>query len=143
MAITTTATLDRYNYAIGGNWNKAAEDPKIKAFNEILRQEAFERQRIRIQGEMKLQGYKKKPGKKVEKSEEIARLCKEYPYNSRVHYKLRNGRTVIRRIVSVWHEDEAGRAVCNAALSNKSRTVILATRVIRRIINDDRKVSNV
>lgn len=132
MSITTTTTLDRYQHAIGGKWEKAAEDPKVKAFNEILRQEAFERQRIRIQTELKLQGYKKNPGKKVEKTDEIKRLCEEYPYNARVHYKLKNGRIVVRRIVSVWHEDDRGKPVCNARTKDGKKTVLSADRIIRR-----------
>ena len=136
-------TTDRYVHALSGNWRDKPIDQKLKEYNEILRQEAFERQRIRIQTELKLQGYKKNPGKKVEKTDEIKRLCEEYPYNARVHYKLKNGRIVVRRIVSVWYEDETGRPVCNAALPDKTRTVIMATRVVRRITNDDRKVRDV
>ena len=136
-------TTDRYVHALSSNWRTEVIDRQVEQYNEQRRQEAFERQRIRIQTELKLQGYQKKPGKKVEKTDEIKRLCEEYPYNARVHYKLKNGRIVVRRIVSVWYEDEAGRPVCNAALPDKTRTVIMATRVVRRITNDDRKVRDV
>lgn len=132
-------TTDRYVHALSGNWRTEVIDRKVEQYNEQRRQMAFEANRLRIQAELNLQGYKNNPGKKVEKTDEIKRLCEEYPYNARVHYKLKNGRIVVRRIVSVWHEDEAGRPVCNAALPDNTRTVIMATRVVRRITKNHRK----
>lgn len=125
-------TTDRYVHALSSNWRTEVIDRQVEQYNEQRRQEAFERQRIRIQTELKLQGYQKKPGKKVEKTDEIKRLCEEYPYNARVHYKLKNGRIVVRRIVSVWYEDEAGRPVCNARTKDGKKTVLSADRIIRR-----------
>ena len=125
-------TTDRYVHALSSNWRTEVIDRQVEQYNEQRRQEAFERQRIRIQAELNLQGYKKNPGKKVEKTDEIKRLCEEYPYNARVHYKLKNGRIVVRRIVSVWYEDEAGRPVCNARTKDGKKTVLSADRIIRR-----------
>ncbi len=125
-------TTDRYVHALSSNWRTEVIDRQVEQYNEQRRQEAFERQRIRIQTELKLQGYQKKPGKKVEKTDEIKRLCEEYPYNARVHYKLKNGRIVVRRIVSVWHEDDRGKPVCNARTKDGKKTVLSADRIIRR-----------
>ena len=125
-------TTDRYVHALSSNWRTEVIDRQVEQYNEQRRQEAFERQRIRIQTELKLQGYKKKPGKKVEKTDEIKRLCEEYPYNARVHYKLKNGRIVVRRIVSVWHINDRGKPVCNARTKDGKKTVLSADRIIRR-----------
>ena len=125
-------TTDRYVHALSGNWRTEVIDRKVEQYNEQRRQMAFEANRLRIQTELKLRGYKKNPGKKVEKTDEIKRLCEEYPYNARVHYKLRNGRIVVRRIVSVWHEDDRGKPVCNARTKDGKKTVLSADRIIRR-----------
>ena len=125
-------TTDRYVHALSSNWRTEVIDRQVEQYNEQRRQEAFERQRIRIQTELKLQGYQKKPGKKVEKTDEIKRLCEEYPYNARVHYKLKNGRIVVRRIVSVWHINDRGKPVCNARTKDGKKTVLSADRIIRR-----------
>ena len=125
-------TTDRYVHALSSNWRTEVIDRQVEQYNEQRRQEAFERQRIRIQAELNLQGYKKNPGKKVEKTDEIKRLCEEYPYNARVHYKLKNGRIVVRRIVSVWHINDRGKPVCNARTKDGKKTVLSADRIIRR-----------
>lgn len=126
-------TTDRYVHALSGNWRTEVIDRKVEQYNEQRRQMAFEANRIRIQlelGKQKLYSHNK--GRKTIKSEQIRELCNKYPYNARVHYKLKNGRIVVRRIVSVWHEDEAGKPVCNARTRDGKKTVLSADRIIRR-----------
>jgi hypothetical protein len=60
-------TTDRYVHALSSNWRTEVIDRQVEQYNEQRRQEAFERQRIRIQTELKLQGYKKNPGRKSKK----------------------------------------------------------------------------
>ena len=60
-------TTDRYVHALSSNWRTEVIDRQVEQYNEQRRQEAFERQRIRIQTELKLQGYQKNPGRKSKK----------------------------------------------------------------------------
>jgi len=126
-------TTDRYVHALSGSWRTEVIDRKVEQYNEQRRQMAFEANRLRIQLELDRQKlYSHNKGRKTIKSEQIRELCDKYPYGALVYYRVQNGRTAIRKIISTWHINDRGKPVCNARTREGKKTVLSADRIIRR-----------
>ena len=126
-------TTDRYVHALSGNWRTEVIDRKVEQYNEQRRQMALEANRLRIQlelGRQKLYSHNK--GRKTVKSEEIRQLCAKYPYGASVYYRVQNGGTAIRKVISTWHINDRGKPVCNARTKDGKKTVLSADRIIKR-----------